>query len=352
MKKEFFAKKEYVVIFIIVILFVCVSGLSLISINQLQGTGRVINYSGIVRGATQRLIKQEIQGHPNDLLIARLDSIIRELIGGGGANNLVALHDNTFQSNMLQIREQWQGLKEEIHRVRSGSDPQLLYALSEDYFELADRTVSSAEEYSESQVDFSKSLLLGANVIFVLFMAGALAYYLRTASLKRRAQMLNTLAYVDILTQIPNRASCEKEISDYRDSPVNGSVAVLMFDMNNLKNVNDAMGHQGGDKLISEFGRILATEAKEFGFIGRYGGDEFLGLFPGADQATVERYLMQVNTKIVSYNLLQVEELNRISFAVGYSIGDEGDNDLYRLIEEADRRMYVRKRQMKENKEA
>ncbi|MDR1874178.1 MAG: diguanylate cyclase [Synergistaceae bacterium] len=349
MIKKLFGKREHLLISVILLLFISVSGFSMVSLNQLEGNARVINYAGIVRGATQRLVKKEIQGHPDDGLTARLDSIIDGLIRGG-TNNLIALPDKTFQEDMSHIDAQWALLKEAIREVRGGGDVERLYSLSETYFELADKTVSSAELYSEKQLNFSRKLLLGVNVVFILFMAGALIYYLSTLTLRRHARHLNEVAYVDGLTQMPNRASCEREILRCASDPPAGNVAVLMFDMNNLKTVNDLRGHQGGDRLIAEFGKILRTEAKDFGFVGRYGGDEFLGIFKDADPEVVEKYLAQVNMRVVASNLSQVDDIDKISFAVGYCVGARGDNDLDRLIAEADRRMYGKKRQMKENK--
>ena len=55
--------------------------------------------------------------------------------------------------------------------------------------------------------------------------------------------------------------------------------------------------------------------------------------------------------KVVSWNVRQVDDIDKISFAVGYCVGNEGDNDLIGLIGEADRRMYEKKRQMKENRD-
>lgn len=60
-------------------------------INKIQGSAKVINYAGIVRGGTQRLVKLEIAKKPNEALMEELDSIIRELKSGGGTRKLVKL---------------------------------------------------------------------------------------------------------------------------------------------------------------------------------------------------------------------------------------------------------------------
>ena len=71
---------------LIVLIFVM-----LFHVRQMQGDARVGNYAGIMRGATQRLVKQELTGHPNDELTRKLDGIITELQTGEGGNDLSAL---------------------------------------------------------------------------------------------------------------------------------------------------------------------------------------------------------------------------------------------------------------------
>lgn len=350
--KTTWKKKEYALIAVVVILFAVVSCLSLTSIGQMRGTARVVNYAGIVRGATQRLVKQELQGHPNDALIARLDSIINDLINGGGPNELVALRDNAFQSNMIEVRQSWGQLKEQIDQVRQGKDNQSLFDLSEEYFNLVDKTVSSAETYSESQVQWSVKVLIGVDLIFVVLILIGIASFLRSAGLKNRAEALGKLAYLDILTQMPNRASCEREIDNFTQTPPDEKMAAFMFDMNNLKRANDVLGHQGGDRIIADFARILKNESKDYGFAGRFGGDEFIAIFPDCDVDKAERFLSQLNDKIIAYNLLHISQVEKISFAAGYKIDVPSHTSVTNMINEADRKMYERKRQMKENKEA
>lgn len=342
--------REYAVIIVVVALFVTVSLLSLSSINHMQGNARVVNYVGIVRGATQKLVKEELMGYPDDALVERLDGIVGELITGEGPNDLIALDDADFMANMQLVQRQWDGLKLEIEAVRRGESAQVLYDLSQEYFILVDQTVTSAELYSERQVSRSTSILLGLNIVFVILIIGAVISFVRTAALRRRAEALDRIAYVDRLTQIDSRAACERLIERYREQSPEGDTAVFMFDMNNLKQVNDRKGHQGGDRLIADFARIVKAGSAELGFVGRYGGDEFLAVFESADAELAARYLAGLNEKVVSYNLLQTDALDKISFAVGYCIGSVAEMGIDEMIHEADRRMYERKRQMREER--
>lgn len=349
--KKLLEKKEMILIGIAILLFIFMSTLSLTSIDQMRGNARVVNYAGIVRGATQRLVKKEIQRIPDDALVARLDTIVKELMTGEGPNDLVALNDHAFQSLMSQVSRRWSELKEEIAGVRSGNDDTRLFELSEEYFVLVDKTVSAAESFSEQQVKRSMQWMISINVVFVLLIGGCAVAFVRSAALKRKAEVLGKIAYLDPLTQLPNRASCEQEIDRCIRELPDAMLAVLMFDMNNLKLVNDQLGHQGGDRVIADFARIIRGEVAELGFVGRYGGDEFIAIFPDKDDADVQRYLARINEKIISYNLLHVREVEKLSFAVGYVIETQKSMSIVAMIDEADHRMYVRKRQMKENKE-
>ena len=145
--------KKKLIPFVLFLSLLGLGALSLLSIHNLQGNARVINYTGVVRGATQRLVKEELKGHADDALIEHLDGILDELATGQGTNRLIRLDDQAYQDLLASMESQWQMLKEEIMLVRQGADPENLFELSESYFQLADATVTAAELYTEKQVN-------------------------------------------------------------------------------------------------------------------------------------------------------------------------------------------------------
>jgi diguanylate cyclase (GGDEF)-like protein len=357
--KKLWDKKAYLAIAVSVILFLLVSVLSFISIKQLQGNARVVNYDGIVRGATQKLMKMELQSayagnvdeQARDALRNRLDSILFALDTGAGTTeetrSLIALADPIHSGMIKNLLEKWAELKDEIDRVRQGNDPETLYTLSEDYFRLANDTVFAAEAFSEDQVSQTTTVLVGVNAVFILFILIAGLFIVRGAAVRRRADVLGKIAYVDPLTQLENRAGCERVIKRLKENPPPDTIAVLMFDMNNLKLANDFIGHQGGDRIITQFAKVIGEEAKGYGFVGRYGGDEFLGIFEKADAAKAAEYLDRVNEQIAAYNSLQVNDIEKVSFAAGISVASLSNVEIEDMIYEADRDMYANKREMK-----
>ena len=126
--------KKRLIPIVLFLSLVGLGGLSLVSIHNLQGNARVINYTGVVRGATQRLVKEELKGRTDDALIARLDGIMEELATGVGENRLIRLNDQAYQELLSSMEDQWQVLKEEIMLVRQGKDSEELFELSERYF--------------------------------------------------------------------------------------------------------------------------------------------------------------------------------------------------------------------------
>lgn len=163
---------------------------ALYSIGNVQGNARVVNYTGIVRGATQKLVKKELNGEKDDALIGRLDGIIRELQTGQGTNDLICLKDKTFQDQMVIVQEKWEEIKDEIQSVRQGGGHEQLYQLSEDYFTETDIAVHDAEEYTERRVQHAKLGLSLLTVIWLLIV-GFVGFF--TSRITRRQHELEQI---------------------------------------------------------------------------------------------------------------------------------------------------------------
>lgn len=177
------AYQRMVTTLFLLVAIVLLGAFAFLSIESLQGNARVINYTGFVRGATQRLIKKELRGIDDDGLIARLDVIINELSTGKGDNGLIRLKDEEFQLLMVHMREDWEEIKKEIQAVRQGGDKERLYLLSEEFFALADRTVAEAEHFTEKNVQAAETSFVIVTAIFIL--AACLVIWLNSLQSKR-----------------------------------------------------------------------------------------------------------------------------------------------------------------------
>ena len=274
----------------LVLILVILVALMMVEIGNLKGTARVINYAGLVRGDTQRAVKLEITGTRNDELIAYLDDILSNLTSGEGHYELVKLKDAAYQERLDSQRAYWERLKAEVAAARQrGYENTQIVAMSETYFEMADETVSAAEHYSEKiamkirTIEILSALDMLCLVILIMLQT---AMALKMA---RKNQLLEQKAYIDIHTGLPNKGSCE-ELLNNREI-LREPTACVIFDLNNLKTVNDTRGHSAGDQLILSFARLLRRVIPEKHFVGRYGGDEFMAVIYHTDRQEVEGIL-------------------------------------------------------------
>ncbi|MDX9714156.1 MAG: HAMP domain-containing protein [Dissulfurispiraceae bacterium] len=135
-------------------------------VSDMTMDGRVVNYSGIVRGMTQRFIKLEVSGKKADDLRQKLDKIVNGLINGDIELNLPPATDVNYLAMMNQVSQSWEGLKQGVMKARQNPEAkEELIKLSENYFDLTNKMVSAAEEYSKVKVDGLKMVQL---VIFMI----------------------------------------------------------------------------------------------------------------------------------------------------------------------------------------
>lgn len=333
-----------ILILIVLIIFI------MVNISRLQGTARVINYAGLVRGATQREVKLEITGNQNDELIKYLDDIIDDLKYKDGQYNLVNLRDNEYHDKLQILSDYWEELKKEIKAVREvGYQNTDIVKMSEIYFKMADETVSAAENYSERIAIKIRTLEL----LSVFDMLGLVILIIIQTIAAMKMSVLNKLleqrAYTDAHTGLPNKDACEELLNN--KEKVSEHTACLMFDLNNLKIINDTKGHSKGNQLIFNFAHLLRRVIPQEAFVGRYGGDEFMVVIYNTSKTEIEDILMQLSREKDSLNSRGNDM--PIDYACGWAISDaDSECTIQMLLDKADYYMYENKQSRKKSKQS
>jgi diguanylate cyclase (GGDEF)-like protein len=154
-----------------------------------------------------------------------------------------------------------------------------------------------------------------------------------------------TLATMDDLTGLSNRRGFEALATQTLAlARRNGRPAtLLMFDLDDFKEVNDTLGHPAGDRVLRTFADALVASFRDSDVVARLGGDEFCVLVSGTPEENVARPLEVLETR-----LAEAERGDRIAFSVGAASYDPDVHaSIADLAEAADGRMYEHKRRAK-----
>ena len=202
---------------------------------------------------------------------------------------------------------------------------------------------------------WQQNLLFGGSIIF-----GMLACSLNTATLlhriahgnQRLAEKMDEiaqLAWRDPLTRLPNRVHFRERLTQALSAAARNrtAVALLLFDLDGFKAVNDTLGHEAGDRLLQEIGSRVARQVRQADTLARWGGDEFVILMEGvrerADAVRVAEVVLQVVREIdlfPGYTLHLGASIGIVSGAPGW----EEKRPPEELMRECDKAMYEAKR--------
>ncbi len=172
-------------------------------------------------------------------------------------------------------------------------------------------------------------------------------------SLKNYFDYFNELAYTDELSKLPNKAAFDRDVTIVMDEMkrTGALFELIIMDINYLKTINDNIGHDMGDKLISGVASIIKSC---YGSNNSYriGGDEFAAILKGRDVGRGHQYINQLNELIKDYAYDNKEAFGCIiSVASGsatYLVGQ--DKSFSDLFKRADSNMYKNKIRMKDSK--
>ncbi|MEW6284186.1 MAG: diguanylate cyclase [Candidatus Eremiobacterota bacterium] len=146
--------------------------------------------------------------------------------------------------------------------------------------------------------------------------------------------LYNRTAIFDALERELNRAGRER-----------APVGVVMADVDFFKEINDLHGHLAGDEVLKEVSTRMRRSVRKYDSVGRYGGEEFLLVFPGCDRVRAlmlaERIRKAVSSREVEFDSVQL----RVTLSLGVSADEEGNRaDALGHVRHADKALYQAKR--------
>jgi len=159
-------------------------------------------------------------------------------------------------------------------------------------------------------------------------------------------QEAESSATTDYLTELPNARSLfihlDRELA--RCKRLDTSLTVMVCDLDGFKNINDRFGHLEGNRILRHFSETLQGSCREYDYVARMGGDEFVIVAPGLSASAAEARGICLSELAGSAGR-EVCGVEWLSLSVGCAIYPEDGVDAEKLLAEADRRMYIQKQE-------
>ena len=208
--------------------------------------------------------------------------------------------------------------------------------------------------YQGNTGDSAMFVRIGLLIFILCYGSSSLEKMINAVKLGVQSEFVSQLAYRDGLTGIGNRTAFQERLVELeKEKKQLPGIAIIMFDVNDLKLINDNQGHQKGDELLVCSAGIIRTAVESVeGTCYRIGGDEFAGILSGEDVSDrCEKTIVSFKKAMDDYNSVEGQSF-RISIASGYAVYDKlQENEmLMDVYQQADVRMYENKKQIKAKK--
>ncbi len=159
-----------------------------------------------------------------------------------------------------------------------------------------------------------------------------------------------TRALTDAMTGLPNARNLqiqfEKEVA--RASRNGNSFQLLMLDLDGFKAVNDTYGHKAGDRMLKELSKVMQAQLRDYDFLARYAGDEFVIIVPEINTSGIEELCERLEKAVADFRLpIDDGRFAAVGVSLGASCFPKDGETIDQIIISADKKMYSVKAERK-----
>ncbi len=218
----------------------------------------------------------------------------------------------------------------------------IVMSFSEDTLPFPVRAIRLAPQLSLSDIGFFQRIFEW----FMLLLVGGFGitvvdFFL--SAWRNRDRDLRSLSFIDELTQLMNRRAVFDGLQEeyYRALRVGYPISVALIDLDHFKSINDRFGHPFGDEVLKGIAKEFASIGRKNDLVGRYGGEEFIIVFPecNAKVATALMERLRIKVEQLEFKTDQGESVF-VTMSAGVAQQEEADEEYLQLVARADFALY------------
>lgn len=187
---------------------------------------------------------------------------------------------------------------------------------------------------------YALTQLILANVTFYVLSYFFALYMERYTRSQAHVETMERLAYTDILTHLPNRFALERTLSDGKLTDRRSIFALLFIDIDGFKLINDTMGHEAGDMLLTQIAERLQTAIRQTDLLTRSSGDEFVVLLRDLKTSSEGVWVAEKLKLSLDEPFFVEGQVINIGASIGVSVYPEDAAEPLELLQHADSAMY------------
>ena len=239
---------------------------------------------------------------------------------GYSAESLIETGDDSYQNIILEayripLKEQW------VNAVLNDEKYSMAYEVK-----ALDGTTKWVMEVGQPHFEMGRASVIEGIIVDI-------------TELKERENKILYMSEHDYLTGALNRRRFE-EIKSEMDCAEQLPLSVIMGDINGIRVINDAFGHQEGDQMIRQAAQLIISVVRDRGYVARTGGGEFSVLLPRTDNHNVSKLISELTEAIKTHNLKQTNLTKQLSITLGYGTRTDFSKNIKDVIVDAEAHMF------------
>ncbi len=245
-----------------------------------------------------------------------------------------------------QLSQQLEALKDDFKASKNKNVLHKLQANFDGEIKQKENELLTKENKLQKAIITEQNLSIYLQITLLIFFCVviSLMFYIQLKT-KRNNKALMKLALTDNLTGVANRRSIMLMATEEfeRAKRYKHELTVGVVDLDFFKRVNDLYGHDEGDKVLKAFCIIAEQNIRHQDKLGRFGGEEFIVIFPHTDSSEINLLINRISKQLRAYVLPDPE--HKVTFSIGVSKILADDESVDQMIKRADTALYKAKDQ-------